>query len=1137
MALLGAALRVGGGALAKNIMGRKKKVKPSTIAPKKVMNQETPKKGGGLVKRPTSKTALAKPMKPLQMVSSSAVSKDDPLKVIHVKVLEIESILKGTLAAEKDEQKRKKQELQDQRRAQQEEGLEKDPKKKPDKKPKMPLKMPKVGLFGFIKNFIGGFIMNYFVGFLIDNAKTVGNILKVVVSVTDFLANAGLQIFNALSTFVDWGYKAIDATRGFIKTIGGEGLAQNFDKVTNLVGTALFLATTIAGSMAVEALTGGGGSDDGGLLDFVRKKGAKKVAGKLAAKGAVKGVAGTAAKGAGVGLGAATAIVTGVGLLSSALGEGAFQLRKFGKGLEEGAKKNYEEKWWTDPRKPVDWLLYQGARFVNFSLNGIGVLLDIVGAPFRYAVELINFGIMAVLGDTEGMKRQRKNLSKFDARVREGIRELLNVATLGFGFKEKGSFGNLFGDEAATKEMVKKMQEGGGVTSDRKPVTRTIEKTKKKPKKFFLRKPTKRTVGNPPKGSNGGSDKAWWDFLGWAGTGSEKTKMGAGGKQLITKISDVDDEFSKNDYFGPIISATSKIILGDPLDSNDFNNVGRGINLLINEGLRDERIAKGMIGYQSGGVVDTPPPFLDVESWVQDSFKKASNKISETKFTSTGTTGPQGQGEYDSATGEFMGSGTSPGTASGAIAASDLYKKIGANAEQWDIYRNSVALIESGGDYSIPGGSGMHYDGRYQMGEAAKKDGSRYAGVEYPGHSDDPNAQVRAAYRANKELQEIIFTGFTLANHTYLMRNETYKNSSIERKLQILGYAHNQGMGGAEKWITTGVVGKDGFGTKGTKYTDLIAANFRAKKSGEELELADNAINVPDIQPQPGEDQEPVEQGEGSEAAQRLLKDFPQITTRAHDGQIFASGLGFWLKKNFIPPASDSHRAGRGDLGDPPQSGADMEHADHGGVKASHRGAGHDLKVALDLGANSADSSSHRGDQKYLWPYISRFLTQYGLNQNPFVPQVLHGTGERFSPAGPGSGEDRGHRDHFHVEFQRKHRGDNYLRANERMFIGQEGESVLPKSASDLLRKNSPGLIAKLGDVSSSAGLQKVLQSAAGVSGYASYEQGAPQTILIDDSSEDMDTMNQEESPMPSFAMPSGSNSYDNSFDFLDYQG
>ena len=44
-----------------------------------------------------------------------------------------------------------------------------------------------------------------------------------------------------------------------------------------------------------------------------------------------------------------------------------------------------------------------------------------------------------------------------------------------------------------------------------------------------------------------------------------------------------------------------------------------------------------------------------------------------------------------------------PGAASGAVAASELYKEIGANAEQWDIFRNSVALIESNGKYDIFG--------------------------------------------------------------------------------------------------------------------------------------------------------------------------------------------------------------------------------------------------------------------------------------------------------------------------------------------------------------------------------------------------------------------------------------------------
>ena len=1091
MALLGAALRVGGGALARKITGRKKKVKPSAIAPEKVIGQKEPEKGNGLVKRPTSKTALAKPMKPLQMASTSAVSKDDPLKVIHVKVLEIESILRGTLAAEKDEQKRKKQELQDQRRAQQEEGLEKDPKKKPEKKPKMPKKMPSGGIFGFIKNIIGSFIMNYFVKFLIDNAKTVANILKVVVSVTDFLAEAGIQIFNALATFVDWGYKAIDATRGFIKTIGGEGLAQNFDKVTNLVGTALFLATTIAGSMAVEALTSGGGSDDGGLLDFVRKKGAKKVAGKVAAKGAVKGAVGTTAK---VGAKVAGGVVAGVGLLASALGEGAFQLRKFGKGLEEGAKKNYEEKWWTDPRKPVDWLLYQGARFVNHSLNGIGVLLDIVGAPFRYAIELINFGIMAILGDTKGMARQRKNLAKFDARVREGIRQLLNVATLGFGFKEKGSFGNLFGDEAATKEMVKKMQEGGGVTPGRKPVTRTIERTKKKPKKFFLKKPTKRTVKNPPKDGNGESDRAWWDFLGWAGTGSEETKMGEGGKQLVTKIADVDKEFAKNDFFGPIITATSKIILGEKPDSTDFNNVGRGINLLINEGLGDERIAKGMIGYQSGGVVDTPPPFLDVESWVQESFKKASNKVSETKppsTTSFGTTGPEGEGEYDSATGEFTGSGTSPGTASGAIAASDLYKKIGANAEQWDIFRNSVALIESGGDYSVPGGSGMHYDGRYQMGAAAKTDGSKYAGVPDPGHSDDPNAQVRAAYRANKELQETIFTGFTLANHTYLMGNETYKNSSIERKLEILGYAHNQGMGGAENWMTTGVVGADGFGTKGTKYTDLIAANFRAKKSGGELELADNAISVPSLPDTPG-DTDTSSGGDISVSGSNIVNIGKDLASK-----------GFAVAEH--PDFTKDTSGGRYTPG-------------KGYVSNVHRGDGHYQGRAIDV-------TQHKGgDPEYKQTYLPVLNS---LVNNPAIKMLIHDTWGFYKDgkkSGPGS---HGHPQHMHIEVKDK---GGFI--GKGLFANLGGtEFVTDADSTAALKQVAPGLMMALNQARDSKGVESALQQ------YASYEQGAAQTIMIDDSSEDMSAMSEEQSPMPSFAMSSGSDSYDNSFDFLDYQG
>ena len=37
-------------------------------------------------------------------------------------------------------------------------------------------------------------------------------------------------------------------------------------------------------------------------------------------------------------------------------------------------------------------------------------------------------------------------------------------------------------------------------------------------------------------------------------------------------------------------------------------------------------------------------------------------------------------------------------------------------------------------------------------------------------------------------------------------------------------------MGGAEQWLNTGRVGRDGFGTAGTKYVDAINAGYMVFK-------------------------------------------------------------------------------------------------------------------------------------------------------------------------------------------------------------------------------------------------------------------------------------------------------------------
>lgn len=158
--------------------------------------------------------------------------------------------------------------------------------------------------------------------------------------------------------------------------------------------------------------------------------------------------------------------------------------------------------------------------------------------------------------------------------------------------------------------------------------------------------------------------------------------------------------------------------------------------------------------------------------------------------------------------------------------AQEVVASMGFTQPDFDTFKGVVAQIESGGKYDIKGGSGDHYDGRYQLGAEAKSDAARYLGVPDPGHTPES----RQRFREDSEMQERFFAAFTKANHTYLMGNPEYRDASPRRKLQILGYAHNQGMGGAEKWMTTGEVGADGFGTKGTKYTDEIRKAFAQQR-------------------------------------------------------------------------------------------------------------------------------------------------------------------------------------------------------------------------------------------------------------------------------------------------------------------
>lgn len=135
-------------------------------------------------------------------------------------------------------------------------------------------------------------------------------------------------------------------------------------------------------------------------------------------------------------------------------------------------------------------------------------------------------------------------------------------------------------------------------------------------------------------------------------------------------------------------------------------------------------------------------------------------------------------------------------------------------------YSAAVAGIESGGRYDKMGGAGGKYAGKYQMSRDAINDAAKRL------HEDAPSTDQ---FLKDPGMQERYFRAYTDMNRAYLSSHDaTFGQMSEAKQLAILGYAHNQGAGGALKWLHGGAVGHDAFGTSGTKYSDAVLAALNA---------------------------------------------------------------------------------------------------------------------------------------------------------------------------------------------------------------------------------------------------------------------------------------------------------------------
>jgi hypothetical protein len=174
----------------------------------------------------------------------------DDILSIKESVLSIEKILSKTIQLQKDQATKDRIQKENQRRLEKEEKFEK--KKDYGFKILKNIPKPKLGIVDWIKKFI----LNVFLGYLavraIDYLPTLISIASKITPAINFIGWMGKNLLKGLINFIDWGYKAYDSTKGFVKQLGGSGAEKVFDEFSKNLNDVLNY--TIIAALGVAAL-------------------------------------------------------------------------------------------------------------------------------------------------------------------------------------------------------------------------------------------------------------------------------------------------------------------------------------------------------------------------------------------------------------------------------------------------------------------------------------------------------------------------------------------------------------------------------------------------------------------------------------------------------------------------------------------------------------------------------------------------------------------------------------------------------------------------------------------------------------------------------------------------------------------
>ena len=227
---------------ADKLLNRKKKTSKRRESAQKIVGGGEKKgsnqseKGGALTVIPKS-SLVSSPGGELS--KKSAKPQEDVVYTIRTRVIEVDKLLKGTLASEKAQNKKEKKQKEDEVRLEQETDKEK---KKPDKdtgKETPKSLVPKLGFLDGIKKFLSDVLMGWLTFRLIKFLPKIISFLKPAAAFVDWLIKWGGKLLNGLVTMIDWGYKAVEGTRNFIKDKFGEGAAEKFDAFTGALNKVM----------------------------------------------------------------------------------------------------------------------------------------------------------------------------------------------------------------------------------------------------------------------------------------------------------------------------------------------------------------------------------------------------------------------------------------------------------------------------------------------------------------------------------------------------------------------------------------------------------------------------------------------------------------------------------------------------------------------------------------------------------------------------------------------------------------------------------------------------------------------------------------------------------------------------------